>query len=193
MNNDELNRLLRSAPPPRRPEGYWERFPGQVLLAIRRQPGRTAVQERSFGGLTVLGLAAVCLTFGLFVQFHPTRPAPGTSATLAHARKYFVEVESLFPGQVQAIVFDRQGPHLLLADKPDVASRTPLFLKLCTKDGCEAVVTFSGQQIPYSGQKCEVLAKADGKVLVVGDRTVWSHEKNPEAITEEILLTTVSL
>jgi len=195
MNDHELNQLLRSAPLPPRPGSYWERFPEKVLLAIRHRPERSASPGRSVAGFAVLGLAAACLAVGVFVQFSGSHAPPGPGAELAAARKFFSEVEALFPHQVQAIVFDSQGPHLLLAARADVASAAPLYLKLCTKNGCEEVVTFSGQEIPFGGQTCQVLAEADGQIMVVGDHAVWPQEQGGDAVSvaAEPLLPTSTL
>jgi len=183
MNDDELNRLLQSAPLPQRPAEYWERFPEKVLRAIRHRPERSAAPGSSVAGFAILGLAAACLAIGLFVQFEKSRTAAGATAELANARKFYAEVEALFPRQVRAIVFDSKGPHLLLATGQEVASATPLYLKLCARNGCEEVVTFSGQEIPFGGQNCQVLAEADGQIMVVGDHAVWNQEKRADAIS----------
>ena len=103
--------------------------------------------------------------------------APGKDSQLAEARKYFHELEALFPNQLQAIVFDQQGTHLVLAPEPNLPASPPLYLKICGPKGCQRFVTFSGQQIRVNGDVCDVLADRQGNVLVVGQETLWADAK----------------
>ena len=96
---------------------------------------------------------------------------------LAAARKYFHEIEALFPNQVQAIVFDQRGTQLVLAQEPNVPASPPLYLKVCGPKGCQRFVTFSGQQIRVNGDVCDVLADGRGEVLLVGRQLLWSGSK----------------
>jgi hypothetical protein len=93
------------------------------------------------------------------------------------ARKCFQEIQPLFPHQLQAIVFDRQGARLVLAETADVPVSPPLYLKICGPKGCQQFVTFSGQQIRVNGEVCDVLLDSQGNVLVVGGQLVWSSSK----------------
>ena len=103
--------------------------------------------------------------------------SPGKDPQLAEARKYFHELEVLFPNQLQAIVFDQQGTHLVLAPEPNLPASPPLYLKICGPKGCQRFVTFSGQQIRVNGDVCDVLVDHQGKVLLVGQETLWSDAK----------------
>ena len=102
-----------------------------------------------------------------------------TGSELVAARKYFQEIETLFPGQVQAIVFDQQGSHLVLAEHSNVPADSPLYLKICGPKGCQNYVTFSGQQIHFNGETCEVLLDRHGNVLLVGPQWVLSTAGAP--------------
>src|ERR1700722_938381 len=118
MNRDELDRLLKSAPLPLRPAGYWDEFEKKVLAALQRQPaGGVAPAVRPprsiFPRFAVIGLAAGCIAAGLFFGVQKYREPARASSQLAEARKCYAEIEALFPNQLRAIVFDREGTHLV--------------------------------------------------------------------------------
>jgi hypothetical protein len=120
-------------------------------------------------------VAAICLALGFALGSRSGHRTSGTDPQFAEARKYFHELEGLFPNQLQAIVFDQQGTHLVLAQKANLPASPPLYLKICGPDkGCRRFVTFSGQQIEVNGELCDVLADGQGKVLLVGRQLLWS-------------------
>ncbi len=190
MKNSDLDRALKSAAVPERPEAYWEEFPRRVAAEARRLKSRP---EAAAGGLHPAPLAtslslrwaafglgaavlAVCLTFALGLW--QGRPGGITRQELAAARKYFHEIEALFPHQVRAIVLGRDAPRLVLADQPNVAASRPLFLRIRGPRGSQDYVTFSGQQIRFDGEVCEVLLDHQGEVLLIGPKAVWSAAKD---------------
>jgi hypothetical protein len=79
----------------------------------------------------------------------------------------------MFPNQVRAIVFTKDGAQLLLSEKADVPASSPVWLKVCDAKGCESVVTFSGQRVPVKGELCDVLVDSKQNVLVVGQKQYW--------------------
>ena len=198
MKDRELNEILKRASVPEREAGYWERFPCRVTAEIERRrqdilaerntdgPARSATgwggawwwasSFRFLGTKPALavGLAAVCLTLGFLLGFWKGHSSPGDNPQLAEARKYYRELEGLFPNQLQAIVFDQKGTHLFLAREPSVPASPPLYLKVCGPKGCQSFVTFSGQQIRINGDTCDVLADGRGEVLLVGRQLVWA-------------------
>lgn len=192
MNNDELDKILKSASVPKRAEEYWREFPKKVTAKLHWQP-KTAVDLDQREGWNwklifgpAMGVAAIVVAALLVVHFHTPSSKPEVAALkdqqLAVARKCYQELESLFPNQVQAIVFDESGPRLVLAAKADVPNSTPLYLKVCGPKGCEGFVTFSGQQIQVNGENCEVLSNGKGKVLLVGNHHVWDETSPSDAI-----------
>ena len=201
MKDTELNEVLKRASVPKRGEDYWARFPSQVAAEIERRRQFTRA-ERSMdasgtaeddGGTTwswafafrslgakpvfVVAVAAVCLLLGFVFGSWKGTLSPDGDSQLAEARKYFHELETLFPDQLQAIVFDQQGTHLVLAPTADVPASPPLYLRISGPEGSRRVVTFSGQQIRVNGEVCDVLVNHQGKVLVVGQETLWSDAK----------------
>jgi len=198
MNDAELNDALKRATIPERETGYWEQFPSCVTAEIERRghaaraetcpvvptptvtglgsPWSWASVFRSLGAKPALavGLAALCLAVGFALGLWRGHRPAGDGMQLAEARKYFHEIEALFPNQLQAIIFDDRGTHLVLAQKPNLPVSPPLYLKICGPNGCQRVITFSGQQVHVNGEVCDVLTDSQGNVLVVGRQLVWS-------------------
>jgi hypothetical protein len=190
MNDAELNEVLKRTAVPEREVDYWEQFPGGVTAEIKRRARapRTlpeagadnawfwaaVFQSRGAKAAFAFGLAAICIAVGFVLSLRHGQQSPGNGSQLAEARKYYREIEALFPNQVQAIVFDQQGAHLVLAPEPNLPSSPPLYLKICGPKGCQRFVTFSGQQIRVNGDVCDVLTDGQGHVLLVGRQLVWS-------------------
>jgi hypothetical protein len=188
MKDSELDNLLRSASVPERPPDYWQDFPRKITGAIFREskssttPDVAPMRKRIPLFAWSMALVAACCVLACLLLFHRAgipRPLP-EDGELAAARKCFRELETLFPHQVQALVFGRKGPQLVLADAASVPDSAPIYLRICGPTECERFVTFSGQQIEVHGEKCEVLANDEGRVILVGKRHVWS-ERDPHA------------
>jgi len=191
MKNSELDQILKSAPVPDRPGAYWDQFPRRVMAKTDRLRTRADAETNHprnepfwlrsrFQFATVgLGLAIIGLLLSFALGFWQGGNLAITGPQLAAARKYFQEIGTLFPGQVQAIVFDQQGPHLVLAEHSNVPASSPLYLRICGPKGCQSYVTFSGQQIRINGETCEVLLDHQDNVLVVGQNWVVSTAQAP--------------
>lgn len=208
MNDTELNDVLKRATVPERGTDYWEQFPTRVTAELerRRQNVRTqrspdvavrpvtnrgywwscASALRSLGSRPAfaLGVAVICVALGLVLGLWRGQRLPGSDPQLAAARKYFREIEALFPNQLQAIVFDERGTQLVLAQEPNLPASAPLYLKICGPRGCQRFVTFSGQQIRVKGDSFEVLVDAKGHVLLVGNKLVWTSADTSARIGE---------
>ena len=50
----------------------------------------------------------------------------------------------------------------------------PLYVSVLGPEGWQRFITFSGQQISVGGELCDVLLNDKGRVLVVGQKAVWS-------------------
>jgi hypothetical protein len=201
MKKPELNELLKRAAVPEREPDYWDSFPGRVMGEIERRRLANGAErvadasrdtEADSGNMWfqvtflrslvnkpafALAVVAVCLALGFVVGHWSGQRSPGYDPQLAEARKYFREIEGLFPHQLQAIVFDQQGAHLVLAQEADLPASPPLYLKICGPGGCQRFVTFSGQQIRVNGEVCDVLSDHQGNVLLVGRRLLWSSSR----------------
>ena len=188
MNNDELDKILKSARVPERAGDYWEKFPDRVMAKLHwrkqnaeaRQLARPRSSSFRFLRLPVFGaglaVACIILGFGLGLRIGRQSIAP-ERAQLAEALKCYREIAGLFPNQIQSIVFDQKGAHLVLAEQPNVPASTPLYVKICGPAGCQRFVTFSGQQIRVNGDTFDVLVDRRGDVMVVGEQSVWSSSE----------------
>lgn len=188
MTNDELDRLLKSVRVPMRADEFWKEFPKRMTAKIHWQEQRTEqVRASSRRLLPKLGLsfAAACIVIGFIFGLWRGHDSRLDAGQLAQARKYYNEIETLFPNQVQAIVFDRQGPHLILANRANVPNSPPFYVKVCGPKGCEGFVTFSGQQIKVNGENCEVLADDHGRIMLVGNNHVWSANQPSGSVRVE--------
>lgn len=191
MKDNELDQLLKSVPIPRRDDGYWQVFPKKVTAGLHwrtqkaEHPATNPFYKAKHLALWGVSMAAACLIVGFIFGFWRGRDSHLDSGQLAEARKYYNEIEALFPNQVQAIVFDRQGPHLILANQANVPSSPPFYVKVCGPKGCQGFITFSGQQILVNGESCEVLADDQGRIMLVGNSHVWSANQPSNSIRVE--------
>jgi hypothetical protein len=185
MKDPELNKILRSTKLPEAPEEYWEEFPKRVVSRIQWRSGRQGslvnetISGRRFSTVLRLtcGLAIVCLVAGFVIsRFWKERHSGLSAVQLLKARTYYKEIETLFPNQVRGIVFDNQGTHLLLADKPNLPAGAGIYLRICGKDGCRGFVTFSGQQIRVGNDSFDVLLDHKGQVILAGERMIWARD-----------------
>ena len=192
MTNPELNEILKAAQVPARPSEYWDQFPKQVMTQCQlRDRWPEAGKSRQLFELdqwadvlairvvrhlagAVVYLALICAGLVLVLRWIPESHRRSDGAQFTQARTYFHEVEALFPNQLQTIVFDENGPRLLLSERPDVPGSLPLYVKICGAIGCHRFVTFSGQRISFAGQEFEVLLTAQGEVLLIGEKSGWS-------------------
>ncbi|MGN6555170.1 MAG: hypothetical protein ACTHLW_15800 [Verrucomicrobiota bacterium] len=192
MKNQELEQMLKIARLPEREESYWVRFPGQVMTKIQeRAAGVRSLPRRHslaplfatlLGGLRLkpvfaLALAGVCVGLGFVFGLWTANHSSENATQLAVVRKYYQELEALFPNQIRAVIFDAHGARLELAERADVPVSPPLFLRIGGPQGCQEFVTFSGQSIRIHGESCEVLLDQRGDVLLVGERSVWSSSE----------------
>ena len=189
MNDAELNDLLKSARVPERPDAYWERFPRRVILRLQDREAKYETSRarpdfsrifQTWGIRLALTSGLVLLTFAAF--WWRKSESLSRDRDFVKVQKYFHEIDTLFPRQVRAIVFDRQGTRLLLAEKPNVSESQPVYLKICNGKGCQELVTFSGQRIEVNNVLCEVLITRQDEVIIVGEKLFWgSHESRAPA------------
>jgi hypothetical protein len=186
MNNSELKARLKSVPVPEPGTEYWEAFPKRVMLEIQRReesraPADTMARPWWFallaGPVLSASVALVCVVSAFFLGVRQGRHSGLDQRQLAEAQKCYREIESLFPNQVQALVFDAQGMHLVLAEQADVPASPPLYVTLTGPKGVHRFVTFSGQRIRVNGDSFEVLVDRQGAVLLVGQQSVWSSSQ----------------
>lgn len=202
MNDRDLDRLLKTAQVPERAADYWEEFPVGVIRALRQREDVKQSRRQRFAPFRPVlalgaGLAVVCLAICLGIGFWKgSRGAGARTASIGHspdqdqspleggsvvgvaeAQKLYREIIQLFPNQVREIIFDQNGPHLLLADRADVPSFSPLFVRICGPKECQHIVTFSGQQIRINGETVDVLVGPKDEIILAGAAALWSSTR----------------
>jgi hypothetical protein len=175
MNDQDLEMKLKAARVPEPSAEYWEDFPQRVMGRLRvarpKSEPRRAWRPRF---AWALGIGFACLAIGFCIG-HWSLRIEADSFALLQNEKVLREVFAMFPNRVRAIEQDEHGIRLVLSENTDVPSSTPLWIKICEGGKCRAVVTFSGQNLQIAGEMVEVLADAQGKVMLVGDRLFWSN------------------
>jgi hypothetical protein len=122
------------------------------------------------------GLSTACVILGAFlVGFWRGQESALGPSQLSNAKRYLQESQSLFPNQVKAIIFDKNGPHLVLSEKPNVSNAVPVYLKVSTEQSAQTIITYNGQQILIHGEPIEVLLNGNNDVLLIGQNKVWTH------------------
>ena len=183
MNDSELNQKLAAARAPKLEGDYADDFSRTVIAGLRPVPARTVSPMRHWLPRLAwgTGFALVFLVVG-FALGHwrgKTETAALPARDLLADAKVINETLALFPHRVRAIIQNKQGMQLVLADQSDVPDSPPLFVKICDGKNCSSLVTFSGQEVEIGGQKISVLADAHGGIILTGDQFVWSSmERN---------------
>ncbi len=180
MSNAELDKILQSGRVPERPAAYWEQFPTRITSRLHRRRHNSASATSSPPRLRwswpvlAAGLAVACMLFPLLVKIWKAPRTEAAEEQIVQARKYYHEIAALFPNQVRGLVFDKTGAQLVLAEQANLPSAKPLYIKICGKDGCHRFVSFSGQQIQLGSESYDVLIDHQGKVILAGQKTIWS-------------------
>jgi hypothetical protein len=172
----ELNHILVQARTPARHSAYWNEFPEIIIRRLRagRSGQSQPAVKRGKRFAWSMAFAAAC-SIVVILAAHRIGQSRRTSRELREARNVFREVAALFPNQLQAIVFENGQSRLVLAESPTVAASIPVMLRICVKEGCQRVITFSGQQVRVNGEACDVLVDARGNIIVAGQSFVWSN------------------
>jgi hypothetical protein len=176
MNDSQLDQKLKAAREPALPANYTEDFPRSVLASLSNQRASRLAPHTSPAWLPRLawGFCAALLVAGAFVFGRWHAHTEVAKASVLENVRVVRETLALFPNQVRAIVDDGSGPKLVLADRAEVPSSPPLFVKICDGKNCATLVTFSGQEIQVGGQKFTVLAAGSGEVILEGKQFAWS-------------------
>ena len=177
MNDAELNRILKAARVPERPEEFWLRFPRRVTSRLHWKPAMKASAGRLWRLAWALSALTACLVIGFVAGHWRGHEAAVAENGLLQNAKVIQETFAMFPHRVKAIVQDQHGINLVLSDKEDVPASTPLWIKICDGKTCAAMVTFSGQEIKIGSKELTVLTDAHGKIILAGDNFLWSNGK----------------
>ena len=186
----ELDDLLKKEVVPARTAEYWESFPAQVIRELRHRKDQPSLHETNRWKLPTLAWVtrlAACIALAFALGFWKGRGSGAEEARVASARKYFNEIEAMFPNQVRAIVLEKSGPRLLLSETANVPHSAPLYVKICRANNCQSFITFSGQQIELNGETYDVLLDGAGHIILTGKSMLWSSKDAvPKHATERI-------
>ena len=181
MNNEQLDRLLRSTRPPTRSASYWGSFPEMVQRRLARESRSQAIdasprRSHVWRSLPWLAVGAAAIALGVGLLWRPTRPIPPTEFTASELQSYgeiWRQVTALFPHQVSAVILGPDGPQVVLSDQPNLPVSPPVVLRRCAADGCRVALTFSGQSVHLGNRQLEVLTDSRGGVIVTDEEAVW--------------------
>jgi hypothetical protein len=176
MNKGSIDRIFRDAGVPDCPDDYWDRFPDRVIESLkttRQAPVRARPLPWQLGG-ALIAATACGLVLG-FVFWHRHLPREDNYGALRDGR-VLRELQTQYPGRLQAIIQDGSGLHTQLSDAADVSTSNPIYLEI--RDGTDhrVVVTFSGQLVRCGGKNVMVLSDAGGEVILVGEGFFWSRQ-----------------
>jgi hypothetical protein len=179
MNDSDLDKLLKHSKVPRQSERFWQELTRTISSKIHfsghRKPATSTTAPPWSMIAWGMSFAAICLIAGFAF---PKK----ANLNLIHAydpsqnQKLVDEVLGLFPNQVEAILQNQNGVQLVLSEKPNIPSSTPIWIKVCDGASCRSIVTFSGQTVEVDGQQVEVLSDSRQQIMLVGEHFFWSSE-----------------
>jgi hypothetical protein len=172
MNNSELDSILKKARVPERPNDFWEMFPRQVIARLNRGRTQSNRRERPAFARWAWGLGAAACVLMAFAAGHWR--GQKDSGDVLQSLKLVDETLAMFPHRVRAIVQDEHGLNLILSEHGDVPVSSPLYVRICDGRHCSSLVTFSGQEIQFAGQKLTVLSDPRGGIILEGNQFLWS-------------------
>ncbi|HUA68359.1 MAG TPA: hypothetical protein VMA13_07400, partial [Candidatus Saccharimonadales bacterium] len=148
MKDSELDSILKKARRPEPPEDFWEEFAEQVA----RQLNRAQTESPRLKGKWFLRLAwgaamIICILAAFAIGHWRGRVETVASNDVLQNAKFVRETLAMFPNQVRAIVRDKNGLNLILANAGDVPASSPIYVRVCNGENCSSCVTFSGQEI----------------------------------------------
>ena len=116
MNDSELKSLLRNAPVPERSEEYWDDFPAQLRMQLRRERHEVApLNTRPLNAWRprLAWAGGFALAVFMCIQFHALQHA--SAAITKHERQLHTQVAQIESG-LQLLMFNPHGMGYLLAD-----------------------------------------------------------------------------
>lgn len=110
MNDFELESKLKSVPLPERSEDYWENFPSQVRVQLRRARPHFTLQNVWRPRLAWVGVFALIF---VCIQFHPLQTAD--AAVTKHERHFYAQLTQLDFG-LHTLMLNTHGMNYLLVE-----------------------------------------------------------------------------
>ena len=114
MNDFDLEAKLKSVSPPGRTEDYWDNFPAQVRLNLRRAAQRPVAENLWLPRLAWAGGFALALMLAFVsIQFHPLQTA--SAAINKQERHFHAQLAQLDTG-LHTLMLNTHGMNYLLVD-----------------------------------------------------------------------------
>ena len=174
MNDDELDRLLRSSKVPELSDEYWRRLPNQVIQRLSENSEKPN-RFKSWRLNLALAAAAACGLVLILALWHRNSQLSDAYNTLRDGR-VLREMQAQYPGRLKAIIQDWTGLHTELSDIADVPTSDPICLEIRDGKDYRVIVTFSGQQIQCGGRNVIVVSDLGGRIMLIGDEFFWSRQ-----------------
>jgi hypothetical protein len=115
MNDSDLRRKLRNIPVPDRTDEYWENFPTQMSITLRRFAPRPEPNENYFPRFALkLGMGLACIILSMIIFSEPLKAA---SNAVFQKEKFIHQQLTALPRQLHVLMADEHGLHYLIADK----------------------------------------------------------------------------
>jgi len=143
----------------------------RALVALRNAP---KMKEKSFGGLRVAVAATACVAC-VFLGFALNWRGEEASSHV------LIEMEHIFPGQLQAVILNGSQTDLRLSMFPENGLSTDQRVRVIVETGTETaeILTYSGRRICIllkSGPLCLTpLLTAQGDVIVVTEDSAFAR------------------
>ena len=178
MNDETLKELLGALKVPQPDAGATRRalHRATVALANRDEVGATEFPGRFAFGLRrwAAGGAALCLAIFAAMYF----PSDDSEFTPAAQRVLLSQMETLFPGQLRAVIERGDDVSIELCDRPEAVSDQPVVVTFRKPGKAIRVLSYSGRQVclQLAGEEVcfEPLVTKDGDVILAGDNFVWT-------------------
>ena len=193
MNDESLKRALEklAAPPP--DDAARERARHRAVIAFENRDAESAKVATQHSPvpwfrLATLAAAAACIALAPFFAVRSRSGSGGATAAASSDRvdaRLLAEMESLFPGQLDAVVANGNEISVELAQEPGTAASQRLMITLQRGATTVRVLGYSGRKVCLAldgRRECfEPLLTADGQVILAGVDFVWSRE-NPSPL-----------
>lgn len=190
MNDDPLKRALEKLRIPAADEAARARALHRAMTAFENRDVRDVSPERTAPGWRwfAAGAATAACVLALLVARWPHRDTDSAAhtASVDHAdAKLLAEMETLFPGQLDAVI--ASGGEISIRLAPERGAATPQRIAITLRRGASTVrvLAYSGRKVclDLGGKReCfEPLLDADGQVILAGESFFWSPQ-NPSAL-----------
>lgn len=115
MNDSELERRLKSIPLPERSDDYWEEFPAQVRINLRRAASQPVAENDWLPRFAWAGALAVVLIAGAWCA--QSQPVQNVALALSKNENHFRRQFAQFETKLRVLMRDEHGMHYLIVEK----------------------------------------------------------------------------